>query len=267
MQPVIAFFGILTGGSLAAAELPLEQIRLPTGFAIEVFARGVSNARELALGERGTVFAGSRRAGNVYAIVDEDGDFHADHVYTLAKGLNLPSGIAFRDGDLYIGAVSTIYKLPAIEDHLADPPKPVVVTDQFPGESHHGWKYLGFGPDGKLYVPVGAPCNICDKAGFARIMRMNADGSEIESYAYGVRNSVGFDWHPETGDLWFTDNGRDLLGDDVPASTGRPSRECISATLTAMAARCSIRNTGRENPVPITSPRRSRWERMWRPWG
>ncbi len=206
----------ICAASAAAAELPLEQIRLPDGFSIEVYANGVENARALALGERGTLFVGSRRAGNVYAIVDEDGDFRADRVHTLASDLNLPSGIAYRDGDLYIGAVSTIYRLDDIEDHLSDPPAPVVVSDAFPSDRHHGWKYLGIGPDGKLYVPVGAPCNICDEPGYAEIKRMNLDGTGIETYARGVRNSVGFDWHPTTGELWFTDNGRDMLGDDLP---------------------------------------------------
>ncbi len=215
MHHLIALISALAGPALAA-ELPLEQIKLPPGFVIEVFADGVDNARQLALGDRGTVFAGSREAGNLYAIRDEDGDYRADRVYPLASGLNLPSGIAFRDGALYVGAVSTIYRLDAIEDRLADPPQPVVVTDRFPSDRHHGWKYLGFGPDGKLYVPVGAPCNICDEPGYAQIMRLNADGSGVETYALGVRNSVGFDWHPQTRELWFTDNGRDWLGDDEP---------------------------------------------------
>ncbi len=216
MNRMFALLALVAGASLTADELPLDQIRLPPGFAIEVFADGVENARQLALGERGTVFAGSRRAGKVYAIVDADGDYRADRVHVLAEDLNLPSGIAFRGGALYVGAVSTIYRLDDIENRLEDPPEPVVVTDQFPEDRHHGWKYLGFGPDGRLYVPVGAPCNICDEPGYAKIMRIKPDGSEPDVYAHGVRNSVGFDWHPDTGELWFTDNGRDMLGDDLP---------------------------------------------------
>ncbi|MDJ0655245.1 MAG: sorbosone dehydrogenase family protein [Xanthomonadales bacterium] len=200
----------------AHAKVRLDQIRLPDGFSISVFADDVDNARAMAMGDQGTLFVGSRRRGNVYAVVDRDGDFKADQVYTIARGLELPSGIAFRDGTLYIGAVSTIYRMDDIENRLDNPPEPVVVTDQFPSDRHHGWKYLGFGADGKLYVPVGAPCNICLEPGYAEIKRMNPDGTGIETFARGVRNSVGFDWHPETGELWFTDNGRDMLGDDLP---------------------------------------------------
>lgn len=198
------------------AEVALDQLQLPPGFSISVFAEGVDNARALARGDDGTIFVGSRRKGTVYAIRDEDGDHRADRVYEVATGLKMPTGIAFRDGSLYIGAVSTIFRLDDIESQLESPPELVTVTDQFPSETHHGWKYLGFGPDGKLYVPVGAPCNICDEKGYATIKRMDPDGSNIEDFALGVRNTVGFDWHPTTGELWFTDNGRDMLGDDIP---------------------------------------------------
>ncbi len=203
-------------GPAQARDLPLDRLSLPEGFAVELFAEDVPNARAMARGDRGTLFVGSRKAGKVYAMVDENGDLKADQVFTVASGLELPTGIAFRDGSLYIGAVSTVYRLDDIESHLSNPPEPVVVTDQFPSETHHGWKYLGFGPDGKLYVPVGAPCNVCLEEGYAEIKRMDPDGSNVETVAQGVRNSVGFDWHPQTGELWFTDNGRDMMGDDVP---------------------------------------------------
>lgn len=198
------------------AALPLEKIQLPPGFVIEIYASGVENARQMALGEKGVLFVGSRRAGKIHAVVDHDQDGRADQVYLIDEDLNMPSGVAFRDGSLFVGAVDRILRYDNIEAQLEQPPEPVVVTAAFPDERHHGWKHLEFGPDGKLYVPVGAPCNICDEPGFAAIKRMNIDGSGIEDYALGVRNSVGFDWHPRTGDLWFTDNGRDHLGDDQP---------------------------------------------------
>lgn len=207
----------LSATGCCLADIALEQIRLPPGFKIEIYADGVKNARQMALGDQGTVFVGSRKAGLVHAVVDHDGDQRADQVYVIAKDLKLPSGLAFRDGALYIGAVSTIYRLDGIEDRLDNPPELKIVNDSFPTESHHGWKYLGFGPDGKLYIPVGAPCNICLEPGHAVIKRMNPDGSGLEVFASGVRNSVGFDWRPDSGELWFTDNGRDMLGDDVPA--------------------------------------------------
>lgn len=202
----------------AAQSRPLQTLALPPGFSIEVYSDSVPNARQLALGANGTVFAGSRRAGSVYAVVDGDGDGRAETVHTLARNLNLPSGIAFRDGALYVGEVHRVLRFDAIEAHLSNPPAPVVVYDALPGARHHGWKFLGFGPDGKLYIPVGAPCNVCEpgKPIFGTINRMNPDGSGFENFARGVRNSVGFDWHPETGALWFTDNGRDWMGDDLP---------------------------------------------------
>jgi glucose/arabinose dehydrogenase len=200
----------------------LGNIHLPPGFKIEVYADGLLSARQMALSPKGVLYVGSLGAGKVYAVVDSNKDGKADKVYTVAKGLNLPSGIAFRDGSLYIGAVSKIVRLPGIDDRLANPPAPQTVTEAFPKDEHHGWKFLGFGPDGKLYVPVGAPCNVCDETNpiYASITRISIDaagkGSAPEIYARGVRNTVGFDWHPRTHELWFTDNGRDMLGDDLP---------------------------------------------------
>jgi len=207
--------------STQAARLPLERISLPPGFAIEVWAQ-VDNARQMALGAHdakgGTLFVGSMRAGKVHA-VSFDASFKAQRVTVIASGLQLPVGVAYRAGSLYVSAVSRILRYDDIERRLEHPPTPAVVTDRLPGETHHGWKFMAFGPDGKLYVPVGAPCNICepDPQRYAKIMRMAPDGSRIETFASGVRNSVGFDWHPQTGELWFTDNGRDMLGDDLPA--------------------------------------------------
>jgi glucose/arabinose dehydrogenase len=202
--------------SAIAEEVYLDKIQLPGGFHISVYAENVPNARQMALGDKGTLFVGSRRAGNLYAVVDADGDHKAETVHTIASGLSLPSGVAFRDGSLYVGAVSTIYRYDDIESKLEKPPEPAVVRDDFPSDRHHGWKYLAFGPDGKLYVPVGAPCNVCLEQGYAVIKRMNPDGTELEDFALGVRNSVGMTWHPQSQELWFTDNGRDMLGDNSP---------------------------------------------------
>ena len=200
----------------AAAEM--SEIALPPGFRIAVYAAEVPNARQMALGPGGVVFVGSRSEGKVYAVVDRDGDNRADHVFVLASGLNQPSGVAFRDGALYVAAVSRVLRLRDVARDLAHPPKPEVVSDAFPSDAHHGWKFIAFGPDGRLYVPVGAPCNICTPPGplHATITRLDLAGGRPEVVARGVRNSVGFDFDPASGELWFTDNGRDYLGDDSP---------------------------------------------------
>ena len=210
-------------GPGSSERLPLDQIKMAPGFKIEVYASGVTNARELALGPKGTVFVGSRNKPNgdkVYALVDSNGDQKADRVLTIAKGLNEPNGVAVHDGALYVGEISRIIRFDDIESRLESPGEPVVVNDTLPKDTHHGQKFIAFGPDGLLYVPVGAPCNICDKEKedprYAAILRMKPDGSGLEVFASGVRNTVGFDWHPATREMWFTDNGRDNLGDDVP---------------------------------------------------
>lgn len=203
------------------AELPVERLRLPAGFRIEVLTDQVPNARAMALGDfadgRGVVYVGSRAEGKVYGVEIDKG--RARRVHTLASGLTLPVGVAYRDGSLYVSAVSRILALDGIAGRLDKPPVPRVVTAGFPAETHHGWKFIAFGPDGWLYVPVGAPCNVCDSpdARYASIQRMRPDGSGAEVVARGVRNTVGFDWNPADGSLWFTDNGRDMLGDDVPS--------------------------------------------------
>lgn len=199
------------------ARLPLDRLVMPEGFSISIFAE-VQNARSLALGRKGTVFVGNRGEDKVYALEDRNKDGKADARHIIAQGLNMPCGVAFHKGDLYVAEVSRLLRFKNIEDNLANPPTPEVVYDDYPTEAHHGWKFIGFGPDGKLYVPVGAPCNICksEKEIYASITRMNPDGSEREVYAHGVRNTVGFDWHPLTKEMWFTDNGRDMMGDDIP---------------------------------------------------
>jgi len=201
----------------ASAATRLEQIELPAGFKIEIYAEDVENARQMVLGDKGTLFVGSRRKGDVYAVTDLDGDQKADQVRVIDSNLAMPSGLAFRNGSLYVGAQNRILRYDDIEQRLDFPPPLVVVSDALPDKKHHGWKYLAFGPDGMLYIPVGAPCNICDEADHMHIRRMNADGSGMEVFAEGIRNSVGLTFHPQTGELWFTDNGRDHMGDDLPA--------------------------------------------------
>ncbi len=216
MRPTTVVFMLLvllSAQSCAGADTDLAQIKLPPGFAIEVYAE-VPKARSLAIGENGTVFVSNRRGDSIYAVVPVDGG--DPEVLELLTGLETPNGVAFHEGDLYVAEISRILRYANVESRLHDMPDAEILDVRLPSESHHGWRYIGFGPDGKLYVTIGAPCNICDREGFARIVRMNADGSELQPYATGVRNSVGFTWHPQTGELWFTDNGRDMLGDDLP---------------------------------------------------
>ena len=201
-----------------AQSLPLNTIKLPPGFKIDVFAE-VQDARSMAVSPSGIVYVGNKDKDKVYAVKDTDGDNKADKKWVIASDLNMPNGVAFHEGDLYIAEVSRILKIEGIESKLENPPKPLVINDDYPRESHHGWKYIAFGPDGKLYVPVGAPCNICESKNeiYATITRLNKDGSGREIFARGIRNSVGFTWHPETKELWFTDNGRDSMGDNIPS--------------------------------------------------
>jgi glucose/arabinose dehydrogenase len=195
----------------------LDAIQLPQGFKISVYAE-VPDARSLCVSPNGTVFVGTRN-DKVFAIPDKNNDGYADSVYQIASGLHSSNGVAFKDGSLFIGASSTIYRMDSIESNLANPPKPVAVYDQFPSDAHHGLRYISFGPDNKLYVGVGAPCNVCipSKPYYGTICRINEDGSGFEIYASGVRNAVGFDWNPQTNEMWFTDNGRDNLGDTIPS--------------------------------------------------
>ena len=197
-----------------------SSIKLPPGFKIEVYASSVPNARSMVLSPSGVLYVGTRSAGNVYALVDNNQDYKVDEVITIASGLDMPNGVDLKDGDLYVAEVSRIIKFENIENTFRNNPTYSVVRDDFPTDRSHGWKFIKFGPDGKLYIPIGAPCNICLKENedvrYASITRMNSDGSEFEVFVKGVRNTVGFDWHPNTNDLWFTDNGRDNLGDNIP---------------------------------------------------
>ncbi|KYG77127.1 sorbosone dehydrogenase [Roseivirga ehrenbergii] len=207
----------------AQSEIDLSKIKLPEGFKISIYAEGITDARSLSSTPDGkTVFVGNRRRKNVYALTDTDGDMVADKAYKWAsktgKDWNMPNGVAYHNGDLYVAEVNRVLRFPDIMNNLDDPKQEVIFED-YPTDAHHGWKFIAFGPDGKLYVPVGAPCNVCesDKEVYASITRMNPDGSNMEIYATGVRNSVGFAWDPKTQKMWFTDNGRDMMGDDIPA--------------------------------------------------
>ena len=197
-----------------AKDLPVDKIKLPPGFAIEVWATGLTNARSMTVSPKGTVFVGTRLVGNVYAVVDR-GDRR--EVKVIAKGLHRPNGVAVKDGVLYVAELSRVVRFDGIEDRLDNPPAPVVVYDNLPKDEPHGWKFMALGPDGMLYVPIGAPCNICEPpATHALIRRISTDGKQTEVVARGVRNTVGFDWHPTTKELWFTDNGRDWMGENQP---------------------------------------------------
>jgi glucose/arabinose dehydrogenase len=195
-------------------KLPTAKLKLPKGFKIEVYASGIPNARTLRLGDKGTVFVSNRLLDKVYAITEKDGKRVTK---VIASGMDRPNGLAFHGGALYIAEGTKISKLENIEDNLDNPPKPVVVYSDLPNHASHGWRYIGIGPDNKLYINVGAPCNICEPpATNAQIRRLNLDGSGAEVYARGVRNSVGFDWHPVSKELYFTEHGRDWLSEDLP---------------------------------------------------
>jgi glucose/arabinose dehydrogenase len=214
------FAAALVFSQAAHAAVPIDRLRVPQGFKIELLTDAVPGARAMALGRyengKGVLYVGSMGPGKVYAVEFDQGK--AQRVHTLASGLTLPAGVAYRNGQLFVSAVSRIVRFDGIDDRLADPPAAVLVTDRLPSESHHGAKFIGFGPDGLLYVAIGAPCNVCEpSAAHGIIQRMKADGSGVEIVARGVRNSVGFAWSPLDRALWFSDNGRDMLGDDVPS--------------------------------------------------
>jgi glucose/arabinose dehydrogenase len=201
----------------------IRHIKLPPGFVISIYAENVPGARSMTISPSGTVFVGTwidskrKNIGKVYAVVDKNNDFKADDVITIAENLNSPNGVAYRAGNLYVAEIHRIIRYDEIESTLNNPPKPIVINDTYPEDSHHGWKFIRFGPDGRLYVPVGAPCNICEPdAAHAVITSIKTDGSDKRTYARGIRNTVGFDWHPVTKELWFADNGRDVWGDNIP---------------------------------------------------
>jgi glucose/arabinose dehydrogenase len=209
-----------TGGGMPGATPQIDKLTLPSGFSAAIYASGVQGARSMALAPDGTLFVGTR-ANKVYAVVDANRDNVAEKVTELATGLRTPNGLAFKDGALYVGELNRIVRydnvLDAVKSGNVAGLAPKVVLDGLPSEFMHGWKYIAFGPDGYLYYQIGAPCNVCDRGTpFASIWRVKPDGTGNELFAGGVRNSVGMAWHPQTRELWFTDNGRDMLGDEQP---------------------------------------------------
>ncbi|HAT1923769.1 TPA: sorbosone dehydrogenase family protein [Legionella pneumophila] len=214
-----SFFSLLLISSTGLGQdLPLNLLKYPAGFTVSIYAQPVVDAREMALGSKDIVFVGSRNAGKVYAVIPDKKNSHGTRVLTIASGLNMPNGVAFHQGSLYVAEVGRILRFDNIESNLNNPPKPTVITTKLPKEKAHGWRFISFGPDGRLYIGVGVPCNVClmDDPHYATIMRMEANGQNLEVYAKGIRNTVGFDWDPIHHNLWFTDNGRDWLGDDLP---------------------------------------------------
>ncbi len=210
-----------------AAKLPLAKLHVPDGFKVEVYASGVGNARSMRFGDKGTLFVGTRALDKVYAVTPENG---TQKVRVIATGLHRPNGVAFHDGSLYVAELSKIWRFDDIEANLDHPPKPTLIYDDLPKDEAHGWKFIGIGPDNKLYVPVGSPGNITmPPASHAQIRRMDLDGKNVEMVATGVRNSVGFDWNPVTKDLYFTNNGRDWVSEDIPNDT----LHRVSATSTS----------------------------------
>ena len=199
----------------AADKLPVDKLKAPKGLKVEVYASGMPNARSLALGDKGTVFVGSRLQDKVYAIIDKGGGKR--EVKIIASGLYRPNGVAFKNGTLYIMELSQLSKIDNIEDKLDNPPKPTVILDGLPKDEAHGWKYTAIGPDNKLYFEIGQPCNNClPPEGYATMRRVNLDGTGMETIAQGIRNTVGFDWHPTSKELYFTDNSRDWMSEDLP---------------------------------------------------
>lgn len=218
MKQLFLLTMVLFSLSSSAYSLPIQLLTLPPHFSIAVYADQIDDAREMTLGTNNIVFVGSRGAGKVYAIVPDKNKAMGSRVLTIASGLHQPNGVAFYQGNLYVAETNRIIRFDAIENHLEHPPKPQIITTDIPDEGGHDWHYIRFGDDNKLYIGMGAPCNACleEDPRFATIMRMDADGRHLEIYARGVRNTVGFDWHPQTHQLWFTDNGRDWLGDNAP---------------------------------------------------
>jgi len=195
-------------------KLPVAKLKAPNGFKIELYASGVDNARTLRLGDKGAVFVSSRIKDKIHAIVDKNGK---REVKVVASGLHRPNGIVLHNGTLYIAELSQISKIDNVEANLDNPPKPTVIFSDLPKDEAHGWKFLTIGPDNKLYFQVGAPCNICmPSERHAKIYRLNLDGSGLEVVASGIRQIVGMDWHPTLKQLYFTENSRDWMSEDVP---------------------------------------------------
>jgi glucose/arabinose dehydrogenase len=216
----LIFQHIVQAQSLIRTSFSLEQLTLPPGFKIEMYADQIPGARTMAISDAGVVFVGTRGQGKVYALIPPKNPQEKMRTVTLLSGLNEPNGVAYYQGDLYVAEIHRILKYPNVDKHLDNMPAPIVVNESLPSEKHHGYRVIHVGPDNYLYIAIGMPCNTCDYRNkqplFGTISRMSLDGKTLAPYAIGIRNSVGFDFHPETKELWFTDNGQDLLGDDIP---------------------------------------------------
>lgn len=196
--------------------LALNKLRLPAGFSISVYAR-VKNARSMTLGKNSIVYVGSRAAGNVYAIIPNKTRSHAKQVIVIGEKMEQPNGVAYHNGNLYVAEISRLWRYKNIDQHLFNSPPKQLVYDKLPTKTHHGWRYIKFSPDDWLYISIGAPCNVCVSSDpqFGTLSRMKPNGDDFQIFAKGIRNSVGFDWD-SNNKLWFTDNGRDWLGDNLP---------------------------------------------------
>ncbi len=217
LQGILALIVLLASCSNSNNKsLPLDKLHLSSGFSIRIYAK-VPGARSLTLGQNGIVYVGTRKVGKVYAVIPNEKQTHAEKVVIIGSDMEMPNGVAYRDGDLYVAEMSRIWRYRNIEKNLNRPQRELI-TDQLPDKTRHGWRFIKFGPDGWLYVAIGAPCNVCvsQDPRFATISRLQPNGQDFQIYAKGIRNSVGFDWHPVTKKLWFTDNGRDWLGDNLP---------------------------------------------------
>lgn len=209
-----------------ASDIPIDKFKLPPGFKAEIWATGMPGARAMARSPSGKIYIGTRGIGRVYELTDNGGTRSSR---VVVDKLVQPAGVAFANGALYVMAIDKVLRFDGIESNPSVAPVDMTAAFKLPPEQHHNWKYIAFGPDGKLYVPFGAPCNICVPGQeYAQIRRYNADGSGMEVIARGVRNTQGFAWHPVTKEMWFTDHGRDWMGDDTPEdelnrmpSTGR----------------------------------------------
>ncbi len=218
---VLVVFLLAAGNSFAGLnshQAVLQQLQLPDGFEISIYADNVPNARTMALSDSGVLYIGTRQQGDVYAVADTTGDGVANKRYVIATDLYMPNGVAYKDMNLYVAETNRIIRFKHIDHHLSSPPEPEVIYDALPSDKYHGWKYLRIGKDNRLYTAVGVPCNIClpEQDIYSSLVRLNTDGSGFEILARGIRNTVGFDWHPVTKHLFFTENGRDYLGDDLP---------------------------------------------------
>ncbi|MFC3031968.1 PQQ-dependent sugar dehydrogenase [Pseudoalteromonas fenneropenaei] len=212
----LAWTGLLLGSTSVVAKPELSRLQLPAGYEVSLFADNVVNARQMAVSKQGIVYVGSRKAGKVHALVDFNKDGVADKTILLAEGLNMPSGLAIKDGDLYVAEVNRILRFKQVDKQL-NKPEYEVFFDKLPDKAHHGWKFIRFAPSGELIIPIGVPCNVCkEEAPFGEILALDMNTKTLTTWAKGVRNSVGFDFHPQTQGFWFSDNGRDMMGDDIP---------------------------------------------------